>query len=272
MENYIHNARVFIVVKAYPNPSRKHRETVCTAGILETGEWIRIYPVSYRFLADEKKYPKYSWITVNLERRLKDVRPESYGLRQQTDFFVEPSLPVSPNVWKHRKRIVLQNTYPTVSSLIKASNKPRYTSLGVVKPACIHKVVVTAVDREWDHAAIEAIIQPDLFGEQVKKEDIVRKVPYQFSYHFTCIDGAHHTLMIEDWEIGALYWNCLRSSQGDETRAIEKVEAKLMKLANESDLYLILGTTLQFHTQNALNPFVIIGLFYPPIDHQLELF
>lgn len=33
--------------------------------------------------------------------------------------------------------------------------------------------------------------------------------------------------MIEDWEIGALYWNCLRATEGtDEAAALAKVKDK----------------------------------------------
>jgi len=70
--------------------------------------------------------------------------------------------------------------------------------------------------------------------------------------------------MIEDWEIGMLYWNCLKSAGNDETLAIKKVREKYLdELAFKRDLYLYVGTTLKFH-RTALNPFVIIGTFSPP--------
>jgi len=46
--------KVLITVTTYPLPSRSHDELVCTAGILETGEMIRIYPVPLSFLIDLK--------------------------------------------------------------------------------------------------------------------------------------------------------------------------------------------------------------------------
>ena len=42
--------RVLITVTTYPLPSRSYDELVCTAGILENGEWIRIYPVPLELL------------------------------------------------------------------------------------------------------------------------------------------------------------------------------------------------------------------------------
>jgi len=38
---------ILILVKTYPIPSKNYLETVCTAGVTDIGEWIRLYPVSY---------------------------------------------------------------------------------------------------------------------------------------------------------------------------------------------------------------------------------
>ena len=47
---------VLVTVKAYPNPSTKYVETVCCAGVdLPTGEWLRLYPIRYRDLEDNKR-------------------------------------------------------------------------------------------------------------------------------------------------------------------------------------------------------------------------
>lgn len=78
--------------------------------------------------------------------------------------------------------------------------------------------------------------------------------------------------MIEDWEIGALYWNCLRTA-GDETIALEKVREKYEGVfLKEKELYLFLGTTKEWHMRRANNPFVIIGVFYPKQETQISLF
>ena len=77
--------------------------------------------------------------------------------------------------------------------------------------------------------------------------------------------------MIEDWEIGALYWNCLKRADNNEQRAIEKVRKKYMDEFSKKDIYLFLGTTRQYHGW-AKNPFVIIGIFYPPFESGRSLF
>jgi hypothetical protein len=42
--------RILITVKTYPMLSKKYGELVCTVGLRENGEWIRIYPVPFRQL------------------------------------------------------------------------------------------------------------------------------------------------------------------------------------------------------------------------------
>jgi len=79
--------------------------------------------------------------------------------------------------------------------------------------------------------------------------------------------------MIEDWEIGMLFWNCMKSSGNDEKIALEKVRLKYdVDFRNNKDIYLFLGTTKEWHIRRATNPFVIIGVFYPKKEPQLSLF
>jgi hypothetical protein len=79
-------------------------------------------------------------------------------------------------------------------------------------------------------------------------------------------------MMIEDWEIGALYWNCLRNAEGVASVALQKVKQKYFDdLALKKDLYLFLGTTAEGHRRRWSNPFVIIGTFYPSKITQTRL-
>jgi hypothetical protein len=60
----IPKARVLITVKTYPLPSGKYEELVCTAGVLEDGKWIRIYPIPFRSLPYQEQYKKYHWLSL----------------------------------------------------------------------------------------------------------------------------------------------------------------------------------------------------------------
>ena len=79
--------------------------------------------------------------------------------------------------------------------------------------------------------------------------------------------------MIEDWEIGALYWNCLKRGGGDEAVALSKVREKYENdFLRNKEIHLFLGTTKEWHRRRSNNPFVIIGVFYPKKELQGRLF
>jgi hypothetical protein len=274
-ETKIRNARVLVVVKAYPNPSRGYQETVCTAGLLDGTRWIRIYPVPYRFLRDEAQYPKYGWIELDLERRYeKDFRPESYRLLrgEQEPIKLIGQIKPTHTGWEERRRHVLALVYTSMSEIIADAYGPEHVSIAVLKPKEIIDVTWTVMEEE---EAVEPLArEPELFDDEGSTDQCVRPVrplPVRFYYVFTTTDGVVRQLMIEDWEIGALYWNCLDRS-GDQADAIEKVKAKCLSLARDRDLHLVLGTILRNHRKQYTNPFVIIGLFYPPKVLQYSLF
>ena len=71
--------KVLITVKTYPIPSAKYDELVCTAGVSETGDFVRLYPVNFRDLPYSQQYTKYQWIQVSAQRHSgRDTRKESY--------------------------------------------------------------------------------------------------------------------------------------------------------------------------------------------------
>lgn len=265
--------KVLITVTTYPLPSRSHDELVCTAGILETGEMIRIYPVPLSFLGDLKgsgqvQNVKYTWIELDLKKRTDDFRPEShspvnYDFR---DLIIGDRLDTKNN-WQARKDVCLRNVYTNMDILIEDSKSPKNVSLAIFKPASIVKLEWVETEREWKNEWKDLRKQGDLFLPGKDPEIVIPKLPYKFSYVFTDETGKQRKLMIEDWEIGALYWNCLARAKGDKTEAeaeaLQKVKAKYEDEFKEKDLYLFMGTTREWHMRRAKNPFVIIGVFYP---------
>lgn len=152
------------------------------------------------------------------------------------------------------------------------------TSLAVMKPKKVIDFVWEEVDREWNKDKLTKVIanqmQTSLFEQEAKIFfKVVDKLPYEFSYKFITEDGKERKLMIEDWELGMLYWNCLKSANGDESIALKKVREKFFDLfVNKRDLYFFLGTTKKFHAMNSRNPFIIIGTFRPKKENQFKLF
>ncbi|MBQ2386347.1 MAG: hypothetical protein II300_03595 [Bacteroidales bacterium] len=271
--------KVLISVKTYPTLSERYDELVCTAGFLEDGSWIRIYPIPFRKLKFENQYKKWQWIEIDLTKNTKDFRKESYRPTDiDNDIHIIRHVGTEYN-WAERKSIVLKNVYYNMDELIaEAKNSNIGTSLAVFKPNEIINFVWKECNREWDSKKLNAIYanqaQLNLFEDKEETErifNVVKKLPYEFSYTFKSEDGKTRTLMIEDWELGMLYWNCLEKANGDELKACQKVKEKYFdEMCHKKDIHFFLGTTKKFHNVGP-NPFIIIGTFYPPIENQLSL-
>ena len=260
----IQNARILITVKTYPHPSKSYNELVCTAGILENGKWVRIYPIDFRDRPFVEQYKKYDFIELDLVKNTTDFRPESYQpkLRMDEKIKIADSIDTS-NRWQKRKDFVLQEVFTSMTDLTNlAKDTHLQKSLAVLKPMEIVDLEIIKEDeRDWNPALRAQLQQMSIFG---KKREIVQKLPYKYSYGFLTEDGKQRKLRILDWEIGALYWNCLARAKGDECEANQKVRDKyLHEFVSKKDIYLILGTTKRWHNVSP-NPFIIIGVFYPP--------
>ncbi len=212
--------KILITVKTYPNLSKKYDELVCTAGVLEDGSWIRIYPIPFRKLDYEQQYKKYQWIEVDVEKNTSDYRPESYSLKDRLFTAIKPLEKIgTENNWQERKDIILKNkVYTNLTELIADAKSDKCTSLATFKPTEILGFVIEDAEKEYSEKRVEAILnqraQLSLF-EEPRDFEIARKLPYKFSYKFKDDEGREATLMIEDWEIGSLYWNCLNEHKDE---------------------------------------------------------
>jgi hypothetical protein len=272
--------KILIAVVTYPIPSRSYDELICTAGFLENGEWVRIYPVPMKFLTGLRQDGrissfKYTWIELELKKRNDDFRPESYSPIHYdfSDIMIHNKIDTENN-WRNRKEICIKNTYTNITNLIEDSKSPKNISLATFKPTKIIRFdIQEEKNREWKDEWKNLRKQMDLFEPNKNPEIQIKKLPYKFFYNFIDDKGKESRLMIEDWEIGQLYWNCLKVANGDEKLALQKVREKYeTKFLKENDLYFFLGTTKEWHARRAKNPFVIIGVFYPKKELQRSLF
>ena len=269
--------RVLITVKTYPTLSRKYGETVCTAGVREDGTWVRIYPVPFRRLDEQQQYSKYDWIECSLKRNPSDHRPETYRPMDPSELVPVGHIDTSNN-WQERRHILLATTkvYDRLDQLIDEA-KSNLTSLAVFRPTKVSGFTWELEDRDWSSQKLKEMrelhSQLDLFEDNAwrKTFEVIPKLPYSFSYKFEDAAAKRSEMQILDWEIGALYWNCLRSSNGDEAMALDKVRGKYFDDFMKKDLHLFLGTTQQFHFV-APNPWVIVGVLPIPYEVQSGLF
>ena len=183
--------------------------------------------------------------------------------------------------WDERKRIIFHAEKPFTNKAeiiaLTKTNPPDRTLL-TFKPAQIVKFYTRPTEREWPKDKLKLIKekakQLSLFQTQeelIEEFKVVDKLPYEFRYVFADNEGIESDLMIEDWEIGALYLNCLKNANGDEKIALEKVKARYWDDFMKKDIYLFLGTRLRDQARSP-NPFSIVGIFYPPVDRQGRLF
>jgi hypothetical protein len=268
--------RILIAVKTYPTLSSKYSELVCTAGFREDGSWVRIYPSPFRFLEKDQQYGKYHWIEVDLEKNPSDSRLESYRPRDIDAITVHEKIGTE-RAWAERRKLILgRNTVHTNLDAIIQGAKNNEFSLAIFKPKEIIDFVVKPDERDWQlsrKAAAEAALRQGLLFDDTDRSDfaLVRKIPYKFSYRFLDDAGRESTLMIEDWEIGALYWRY--ANRVGEDVAVSKVRQKYLDdFARTKDLYLFLGTVYTSHVRKLSNPYVIIGTFHPPYAMQSEMF
>jgi hypothetical protein len=248
--------RVLIVAKTYPNLSRKYDRTVCTAGIdLDSGAWIRIFPIRFFDLPYEQRPKKYDIIEIAVENKQdKFKRKESH---KANDSSIKKLGNIgTDNNWHERKKILLPLIRKSVEELEQLYNQDK-TSIGIIKPKRIvdFKIVPIEQCREWERELILGI-QKTLFGEY---ESPIDKIPFKFSYIFECDDSnckTQHDMMIEDWELCQLFRD-ERIKHGEKT-AIAKVRQKYFnEFTTRNELYLILGT------ESNWNSWLIIGVFYP---------
>lgn len=272
--------RILLTVTTYPLPSKSYDELVCTAGVREDGSWIRIYPMPLSVLRGWKtlgkiKQTKYTWIELNLEKRTDDFRPESYSPKDYgfKDLDIGETIDTKNN-WGIRKSFCLKNVYTNLSQLVNDSKAPKNTSLATFKPKKIKRLIIEKDEEDWKPVWKALQDQMDLFHEPKEEaKKMFPKVPWKFKYEFEDDDGKVSKLMIEDWEIGQLYWNCLRDAGGDQTLALEKVREKYeTEFLTKNEVYFFMGTVLRNHQKRYPNPFVIIGVFYPKIETQTSLF
>ena len=246
---------VLITVKTYPTPSKTYIETVCCAGIdLDTGSWIRLYPVPFRDLDRSRQFKKYDIIEVKCEKAPKDHRVESYHI-DQGSIKVLGHLD-SKQKWRKRAEIILPTASPSFCHI--QSKTAENVSLGTFKPSRIGFLCKKA--EAADDGKRQACYMQLTFFD--RRKNVIEKVPYDFYYEFHCAGEdacPGHRLKIIDWELGQAYrkW---REETRSAAELLEKIRQKwLVEIYSErNDVYFYVGNMHVFRDQ-----FLVLGVFYP---------
>lgn len=254
--------RVLIVVRTYPVPARRGIEVSCTAGITSAGKWIRLFPVPYRFLQQDQRFSKYQWIEVETLKAPRDTRPESHNLNADTLKTFE-KIPTDDG-WRARKDLLKPLVRSSMCAIKREAEQHGAPTLGLFKPARIARLLIEPEDADWSADELAALRQIDLFHKTPKEQ--LEKIPFSFKYEYACADQdcTGHSMTCFDWEMGQSFrkW---RAEYGDdwENKFRQKYETEMLGC----DLHFFVGNMHQHPTT-----WIIVGLFYPPVQRQGDLF
>lgn len=253
--------RVLIWGKTYPELSAAHTETVCTAGCRENGDPIRLYPVPLRYLNGAQQYRLYDIVEVDVQRNLKDPRPESHRIAPDT-IQVVSHLDSDRFEWGERRAWTARSIawhFDSVADL-RAAQETRGLSLGLVRPGTIigARLVQKSPSArneyfaKWDE--LTAGEQGDLFPREYKSLDFIPveiRLQWRCAGACTCHDGAPHDMQVLDWGLVEL---------GRKTGKWELARDRLAEISDLSryDFRLFMGT-FRLH----MTTFGVIGLWYP---------
>ncbi|MHA1679407.1 MAG: hypothetical protein ACTSUE_00210 [Promethearchaeota archaeon] len=257
--------KIRIIVKAYPEPSKKYGSSICTAGLVDDREWIRIYPIDLNYYLKHKAtFKKWTLIEADVKPRKEKLnRKESHKVNENSIVLVDNSLAGGSLIqkdWDRRNKILLKKLSPSMAHLEEAKQE-KSISIGLIKPRAFKFHLRDDIENIEVEEAKN--LQSTLFGERLITPD---KIPKKFAYKFYCQDqGCNcnvkkrpHDMICEDFELLESFrqW---RKRYKDfkilETKLIEKYD-DFMK--EKRELYFVVGTTHLFGT------WVIIGLYYPP--------
>jgi hypothetical protein len=252
-------------VLTYPHPSQKHQELVCTAGITEQNDWVRLYPIDLRYRPNHQQFRKYQWIEVGLAERGSGNDNRRESRKPDLDSIRILSEPIAiTDGWADRRKLVDAMPHATMLKLREQYEADK-VSLGIVRPTEVLDLTIEPADRDWKPEWDSVLRQFNLFHGPPKE---LKKLPYKFSYVFKCADSGSkvHTAMIEDWELGVLF---LKEVQrlGSEEAAASSVKAKFLKeiCSADKDTRFFVGTVFPYNT------WVVIGTFWPPKQFQPSL-
>lgn len=278
------DVRILILAQTNPCFSHKYLETVCTAGITENYEWIRLYPLRKRLLSADKKYQKWQWVTCRVDQtsQTNDCRPESCKVDQES-ISPENTLPTDGN-WRVRRKFLLSEKLPvftTRKQILEGAQENEF-SLCLFKPTSITRFYSQSENDEFTEEEKKIIKQHCdqgflfSFDDEIHPSNLsFKKIPYSFHCKFKDNDNIEMNLSVLDWEISSLYRNCKYKS--DTHTALKKTLDKYNGFIESSDIYFVLGTRNTDHNimRNKkglnINPWSIISVIYLPKQSQMEL-
>lgn len=218
-----------VLIKAAPVIGNRHGETVCCAGIDLYGNWLRMYPVSFRVLDDGKKFKRWDKVKFKWRRPSDDQRVESRHVDSQ-------SLEIVGRMPSKEKARFLD------SQIITSLNEQREKglSLALLKPTIrsFHIERRPQADVDAEQARIDEFhSQDDMF---IPRPAVPQTAcPYAFKYRYSTDDGDRDGTC-QDWETEATFFNW--RNQYGEADALQRMRHQFGEVLPERGLYFAMGT------------------------------
>jgi len=264
------NLELLIVVNSYPNPSQALGEATCVVGICKERGFVRLYPVPFRKLEDAKQFSKYQVMRLQAQEPRTDKRPNTFRPILDSIELVGDPIPTGKDRnWAARKEWVMPWCSESMCEIQRRQKKDG-TSMGLFKPAEVLDVTQAEQAEDWDPAALAKLEQTDFF--MTKENTLLEKLPYKWRYAYRCSDPdcTGHEQQIIDWEAGAFYRNVIRRSGATDPDAVrEGMRRRFLETlcGTDRDTHFFTGNMAAHQ-----GSFLILGVFWPPVDLQGRLF
>jgi hypothetical protein len=233
---------ILVTVRTYPTPSKRHVETVCTAGITTNFEWRRLYPISLRLLEDQKQFKTWDVVQVQLDEG-HDGRPETRRPRSATLIILR-----SIDSWESRRDWIDRTTLASMEAMSRAER-----SIGPVAVERVDDFTWQDTEPEWSPDQLEIFKQPELFVTPEPPE----KIPFKFYLHWVDGEGEKHRSQVISWET-AQAWRSYRHRYKE---PLAKLREKLLDdyFSESREPRLFMGNHYLYRKN-----WMVCGWFIPP--------
>jgi len=238
--------------KTYPAVSSKYVETVCTGGVQTTGEFVRLYPVPFRFLDATEQYSRWDVIRVRVYRDSRDTRPESWHIEAGTQIEVVESITTEKRRWEWMRKTVHESA---------AAMEAKGLTNGCVKIEPI-QLYWKADPKEWTPSQLNVIQQGDLFATKEQMQEHADRVPWQFRLKYREANtGREDDGKVLAWSYYQGFRRARKEEVSDEA-ALERIAQKVRESIFNPDktVFAILGTHSRFGN------WMISSLYHVPTD------
>jgi len=239
--------KALIIGRAYPEPSKKHIETVCTGAITEDGQLLRLYPISWRYLNENQQYRLWTWATFATRKSEDDKRKESYRVR-------EDSIRILSHVESHAEQFsLLQKAILPDRETLDRQYREDWTSMGLVE---IEMVEFRTTKPRIDYATAKPYTKQTHLYVEVKP---VEQAPLDMKLRFRCKNNPAcktHFCRLIGWEYMEAFRQ-FRKRYGSPSDAVAKIKQAIeSRFSNpKTSAYALLGTHSRY-------PVWMIGQLY----------